>query len=154
MSKTKPKKVKETKPPENVQELFADVNVTMKTGHLTKDAEVVAEGKYAKIRFATNKQYETQDGKVKTNTNYFNALVSSNLTEAYDLAKTLKKGDWIYTKGEDSTKSFDTPQGYKQTACTIFAYQLVLKKEKNVEPANVNAEPIIEVSKEPEAIPA
>ena len=66
----------------------------MKSGHLTKDAEVVAEGKYAKIRFASNKEYETPEGEVKTNTNYFDALISSNLTDAFELAQTLKKGDW------------------------------------------------------------
>ncbi|MEP1782106.1 single-stranded DNA-binding protein [Reichenbachiella sp.] len=153
MSKTKPKK-EETQSPESVQELFADTNVTMKSGHLTKDSEIVGDGKYAKIRFATNKQYQPPEGEVKTNTNYFNALISSNLTEAFELAKTLKKGDWIYAKGEDSTKSFDTPEGYKQTACTIFAYHLILKKEKASEPANDNVEPTLEVSKEPEAIPA
>lgn len=153
MSKTKPKK-EETQTPESVQELFADVNVTMKSGHLTKDAEVVAEGKYAKIRFATNKQYQTPDDEVKTITNYFDALISSNLTESFELAKTLKKGDWIYAKGEDSTKSFDTPEGYKKTASTIFAYHLVRKKAKDSELANDNTKPSLEISKEPEAIPA
>ena len=68
---------------------------------------------------------------MKTNTNYFDALVSVHLKEAFALAKELKKGDWIYLKGEDSTKSFDTPEGYKKTASTIFAYHVVLKKEKN-----------------------
>ena len=152
MSKAKPKK-EETQVTESVQELFADTNVSMKSGHCVKDAEVVGDGKYAKIRFATNKQYETPDGEIKTNTNYFNALISSNLTDAFELAKTLKKGDWIYAKGEDSTKSFDTPEGYKKTECTIFAYHLVLKKEK-AETVNDNVEPALEVSNKPEAIPA
>ncbi|MCG8533231.1 MAG: hypothetical protein MI749_21600, partial [Desulfovibrionales bacterium] len=67
----------------------------------------------------------------KTTTNYFNALVSANLKDAFDTAKSLKKGDWVYLKGEDVTKSFDTPEGYKQTASTIFAYKVVLKKEKS-----------------------
>lgn len=145
MSKTKKE---ETQSPESVQELFADTNVSMKSGHLTRDAEIVGDGKYAKIRFATNKQYQTPDGEIKTNTNYFNALISNNLTEVFELAKTLKKGDWIYAKGEDSTKSFDTPEGYKQTACTIFAYHLVLKKEKDGQSDGVEA------SNQPEAIPA
>ncbi|MEP2025828.1 MAG: single-stranded DNA-binding protein [Reichenbachiella sp.] len=106
----------------------------MKSGHLVKDAEIVGDGKYVKLRFASNKQFENpHDGEIKTNTNYFNALISYHLKEAFDLAKDFKKGDWIYLKGEDSTRSFDTPEGYKQTACTIFAYHVVLKKEKNNE---------------------
>ena len=136
------------------QELFADTNVTMKSGHLVKDAEVIADGKYAKFRFASNKEYETPDGEVKTNTNYFNTLVSSNLTEVFEVAKKLKKGDWIYTKGEDSTKSFDTPEGYKQTASTIFAYHVVLKKGKDSKPSNGHREVQTKASTKPEAIPA
>ena len=111
--------------------LFSDINVTMKSGHLVKDPETVGNGKYIKLRFATNREFRTSEGEVKTNTNYFNALVSANLKEAFPVAKKLKKGDWIYLKGEDSTRSFDTPEGYKQTASTIFAYHVVLKKEKN-----------------------
>ena len=129
MSKTKTK-TEETKTANTNQELFSDTNVTMKSGHLVKDPEVISDVKFAKIRFASNKQYQTPEGEIRTNTNYFNALVSSNLTEAFAVAKDLKKGDWVYLKGEDSTKSFDTPEGYKQTASTIFAYKVVLKKKK------------------------
>ncbi|MEO9474610.1 MAG: single-stranded DNA-binding protein [Cyclobacteriaceae bacterium] len=111
------------------EQLFTDTNVTMKSGHLVKDAEVVGDGKFVKMRIASNKQYKTSEGEIATNTNYFNALVSSNLAESFDKAKAFKKGDWVYLKGEDSTRSFDTPEGYKQTASTIFAYHVVLKKE-------------------------
>ena len=68
-----------------------------------------------------NKEYLDAKGEMQSTTNYFNALVSSNLTEAFDVARNLKKGDWIYIKGEDSGQSFDTPEGYKQTAVTTFA---------------------------------
>ncbi|GEM_PF-3422730 len=114
------------------EKLFADTNITMKSGHLVKDPVIVGDGKYAKIRIASNKEYQTADGKIKTNTNYFNALVSSNLEEAFEKTTSFKKGDWVYLKGEDSTKSFDTPEGYKQTASTIFAYHVVLKKQAKV----------------------
>jgi len=151
MSKPNPKPKTEETAENSTKELFADTNVTMKSGHLVKDAEIVGEGKYAKIRFASNKQYEV-DGEIKTNTNYFDALISSNLTEAFDLAKSLKKGDWAYFKGEDSTRSFDTPEGYKKTASTIFAYYAVLKKEKsNQHPTNDNPTPS---PTKPEAVPA
>ncbi|MAE86201.1 MAG: hypothetical protein CMB80_25935 [Flammeovirgaceae bacterium] len=135
MSKAKtnePKKDEVQKPEGENQDLFADINVTMKSGHLVKDAEVIAEGKYAKFRIAGNKQYMA-DGEIKTITNYFNVMVSSNLTDAFETAQEFKKGDWVYAKGEDSTKSFDTPQGYKQTASTIFAYEVFLKKPKEDE---------------------
>lgn len=115
---------------ETDQQLFTDTNITMKSGHLVKDAEILKDGKFAKIRFASNKEYLTSDGEIKTTANYFNALVSNNLKDAFEVAKSLKKGDWVYLKGEDSTKSFDTVEGYKQTASTIFAYKVVLKKEK------------------------
>ena len=131
MTKPKPKPKAEEKPEIEEEQLFADTNVTMKSGHLTKDAEIVGDGKYAKIRFAGNKQYKTSDGEIKTNTNYYNALISSNLVDAFDLACSLKKGDWVYVKGEDSTRSFDTPEGYKQTASTIFAYHVVKKEKKS-----------------------
>ncbi len=129
MSKTKTKTKTTQKSPES-QELFADTNITMKSGHLVRDAKIVSEGRYAKIRIATNKQYKTSDGEIKTITNYFNALVSSNLKDAFAIAQNLKKGDWAYVKGEDITKSFDTPEGYKQTGSTIFAYKVALKKAK------------------------
>ncbi|MEQ9221137.1 MAG: single-stranded DNA-binding protein [Cyclobacteriaceae bacterium] len=116
-------------------QLFADTNITMKSGRLTRDPEIVGDGKYVKVRIASNKQYEV-DGEIKTNTNYFNVMVSSNLNEAFELTKSFKKGDWAYFKGEDSTKPFDTPEGYKQTASTIFAYHAVLKKEKTPEQSN------------------
>ncbi|MEQ8470024.1 MAG: single-stranded DNA-binding protein [Marinoscillum sp.] len=124
--------------PVETQNLFADTNVSMKSGHLVKDAEEIAEGKFIKIRIATNKQYLDANNEVQTTTNYFNALVSQNLKEAFETAKSLKKGDWIYLKGEDNTQSFDTAEGYKQTASTLFAYKVVLKKEK-AEPVTSDA---------------
>ena len=140
MSKTKPEtELKTTESDKPEKDLFADINVTMKTGHLVKDAALVSEGKYAKIRFASNKEYLDPNDEVKTTTNYFNALVSANLKDAFDTAKSLKKGDWVYLKGEDVTKSFDTPEGYKQTASTIFAYKVVLKKEKAATDESVEA---------------
>ena len=131
MTKTQtPTPVKKTVPTTDKNKteiLFADTNISMKSGHLTRDAETVGDGKYVKMRLACNKKY-TKDGEVKNNTNYFNAMISFHLTEAFDLAKSLKKGDWVYLKGEDSTRSFDTPEGYKKTANTIFAYHLTLKQ--------------------------
>ena len=108
--------------------LFADTNISMKSGRLVKDAELIADGRFLKIRLASNKQYENGD-EVKSITNYFNILISSNLSKAFDVAKNLKKGDWAYFKGEDSSKSFDTPEGYKQTAITTYAYHVTKKKE-------------------------
>lgn len=122
----KTKAPKQTQTPK--EELFADTNITMKTGHLVRDAEMVADGKFIKLRIASNKQYYGDDNQIMTQTNYFNALVSINLKEAFAIAESLQKGDWVYLKGEDSTKSFDTPEGYKQTASTIFAYKVALKK--------------------------
>lgn len=129
---------------DNLQELFADTNISMKSGNMVSDAELIADGKFVKLRFATNKQYVGADNEIKTNVNYFNALVSSNLTEAFEIAKDLKKGDWIYIKGEDSTQSFDTAEGYKQTSSTIFAYKVVLKKQKDTATqANIETTPTI-----------
>lgn len=65
---------------DNLQELFADTNISMKSGNMVSDAELIADGKFVKLRFATNKQYVGADNEIKTNVNYFNALVSSNLT--------------------------------------------------------------------------
>ncbi|MDW3210296.1 MAG: single-stranded DNA-binding protein [Reichenbachiella sp.] len=119
---------------ENQNELFADTNISMKSGRLVKDAELIANGKFVRMRLATNKQYESDDG-VKTLVNYFNVLVSSNLTDAFAQAKDLKKGDWAYIKGEDNSKSVDTAEGYKETAVTTFAYKVTKKKAvQNNEP--------------------
>ncbi|MEQ9264170.1 MAG: single-stranded DNA-binding protein [Balneolaceae bacterium] len=122
---------------ENQEKLFADTNISMKSGRLVKDAELVAEGRYVKFRIGTNKQYE-QDGEVKNLVNYFNVLVSHNLEEAFNIAKELKKGDWVYVKGEDSSKSVDTPEGHKETSVTTFAWKVVKKstsEETNPVPA-------------------
>ncbi len=117
-----------TKAKEN---LFADTNISQKSGHLTKDVELIAEGKFAKFRIASNKEYiDSQSGEVKTVTNYFNILVSANLTDAFNSSKDLKKGDWVYLKGEDSTRPIDTMEGYKDTGVTTFAYKVVLKRAK------------------------
>ena len=157
--KTEPKKQKPSNEnasldlKEETKDLFADINVTMKSGHLTKDAETVGDGKYAKLRIASNKQYEVE-GEIKTNTNYFDALISSNLEEAFELASSFKKGDWIYLKGEDSTKSFDTPEGYKKTASTIFAYHVVLKKEKEVQKSANDNENTAKQSNDLQVVPA
>jgi len=110
----------------NQDNLFADTNISMKSGRLVKDAELIADGKFVKFRLASNKQYLDNE-EVKTLTNYFNILVSSNLTDAFNIAKDLKKGEWAYIKGEDNAKSFDTPEGYKQTAITTFAYKVTKK---------------------------
>lgn len=141
---------KPTQKPENtsqstdLKDLFADINISMKTGHLVKDSEIVGDGRYVRMRLATNKEYLDSNENVQSKTNYFSIMVSKNLTEAFDLALTFKKGDWVYVKGEDSTRSFDTPEGYKQTASTIFAYKVSLKKRpepkavKQPQPAPAN----------------
>jgi single-stranded DNA-binding protein len=130
MENKKTKRTTTAKQTEATEKLFADTNVSMKTGRVVFDANLIGNGKFAKIRIATNKQYLDKDNNIQTNVNYFNALVSSNLTNAFEVAKILKKGDWVYLKGEDSTQNFDTPEGYKKTETTIFAYKVVLKKEK------------------------
>ncbi|MEQ9230485.1 MAG: hypothetical protein RIF46_07355, partial [Cyclobacteriaceae bacterium] len=76
MSKTKTK-TEETQTETKQDNLFADTNISMKSGRLVKDAELIADGKFVKFRLATNKQYES-DGDVKTLVNYFNILVSKN----------------------------------------------------------------------------
>lgn len=130
MSKTTPETTK-TEPNKAKEDLFADTNISMKSGHLTKDAELIAEGKFIKFRIAANKEYiDPQNGEVQTIANYFNVMVSANLTDAFKIAKDLKKGDWAYIKGEDSTRSIDTIEGYKDTGVTTFAYKVVLKKPK------------------------
>lgn len=115
---------------QNQDELFADTNISMKSGRLVKDAETVAEGKFIKFRLASNKQYLDQNEQVQAVTNYFNILVSSNLKDSFEVAQGLKKGEWVYIKGEDNSKSFDTPEGYKQTAITTFAYKVTKKKDE------------------------
>ncbi|WP_170827419.1 single-stranded DNA-binding protein [Roseivirga sp. 4D4] len=121
------------------EDLFADTNITQRSGRLTKDAELIKDGKFVKFRIASNKEYiDTQSGELKTTTNYFNALVSNNLTDAFNVAQELKKGDWVYFKGEDATRSIDTVEGYKETGVTTFAYKVVLKKPKLETTANSN----------------
>ena len=123
------KETKTTKSQQQEKTLFADTNITWKSGRLVRDAEIVSEGKFAKIILANNKEY--RDGEqVKTLTNYFDVLVSQNLKDTFNTAKDLKKGDWIYLKGNDSTRPIDTLQGYKENVLTIYAYEVGLKKSK------------------------
>lgn len=126
----------EQNPDQQEVKLFSDTNISMKSGRLTRDAQLTNEGKFVRFQLACNKQYEA-DGEIKTTTSYFSVLVSQNLKEAFDIAKDLKKGEWAYIKGNDSSKSFDTPEGYKQTAVTTYAYLVSAKKqnEQSPEPA-------------------
>lgn len=124
MSNTEPNETQST------ENLFADTNISMKSGHLVKDAELIGDGKFAKFRIATNKEFLDTKDEVQNMANYFNIIVSSNLKDAFAIAQDLKKGDWVYIKGEDSSRSIDTVEGYKDTAVTTFAYKVVLKKEK------------------------
>jgi len=119
-------------------DLFADTNISQKSGRLTKDVELIGEDKYAKFRIATNKEFLDTKGDVQNVTNYFNIIVSSNLSDAFGIAKNLKKGDWVYIKGEDNSRSIDTVEGYKDTGVTTFAYKVVLKKPKPNQEANSN----------------
>ena len=123
--------------------LFADTNISMKSGRLTRDATILSEGKFAKVTIACNEQYLDADNEVKSKTNYFNALVSSNLTDAFETVKDLKKGDWIYLKGKDATQSFDTPEGYKKTETTMFAYKVTLKKQNSSDQTQDDQQPAV-----------
>ena len=123
--------------------LFADTNISMKSGRLTRDATILSEGKFAKVTIACNEQYLDADNEVKSKTNYFNALVSSNLTDAFETVKDLKKGDWIYLKGKDATQSFDTPEGYKKTETTMFAYKVTLKKQNGSDQDQNDQQPAV-----------
>ena len=129
MSKTKTNETVTNQPIKTKEDLFADSNYTQKTGHLTKDPELVKGGQFVKFRIASNKEY-LDGSEVKTIVNYFNILVSQNLTDAFETAQTFKKGDWVFVKGEDHTRSIDTIQGYKDTAVTTFAYHVGLRKLK------------------------
>ncbi len=124
---------KQTTTQQNTEEakLFADTNVSVKSGRLVRDAEQISDGKFIKLRISTNKQYLDANKEIQTTTNYFNALVSSNLTEAFNTAKDLKKGDWIYLRGEDHTQPFDSLEGYRKAETTIFAYKVGVKNEIN-----------------------
>lgn len=151
MSKTDKKQPEQPKSPEEI-ELFADINVNMKSGHLVRDAELVKNGQFVKIRIASNQQYLGENNEPKNITDYFNILVSRNLQEAYNIAKDLKKGDWAYFKGKDHSKSFDTPEGYKQTGSTLFAYKATLKRQagsKEDQPQNAPG-----IKDDPSAAPA
>ena len=123
--------------------LFADTNISMKSGRLTRDATILSEGKFAKVTIACNEQYLDDDNEVKYKTNSFNALVSSNLTDAFETVKDLKKGDWIYLKGKDATQSFDTPEGYKKTETTMFAYKVTLKKQNGSDQDQNDQQPAV-----------
>ncbi|MFY0689064.1 MAG: single-stranded DNA-binding protein [Cyclobacteriaceae bacterium] len=132
MSKTTKTTATEQNQNDDQQEaLFADTNITWKSGNLVRDPELVADGAYLKLRIAANKQFKNKEGELKTNTNYFNVLVSSKLEKVFSVATEFKKGDWIFLKGEDGTKSIDTLQGYKETACTIYPFEVGLKKAKS-----------------------
>lgn len=111
------------------KKFFSDTNLSMKTGNLVRDAELVGDGRYIKICIATNKQYLSENGEVQTTTNYFNILVSNKLEKAYAAAKDLCKGDWIFIRGEDGTQLFDDAKGYKQNSSTIFAFEVELRKK-------------------------
>jgi len=121
--------------------LFSDTNVSMKSGRLTRSAEILSEGKYVKITIACNEQYLDAKDEVQTKTNYFNALVSSNLTDAFEAARDLKKGDWVYLKGKDATQSFDTAEGYRKNETTIFVYKVALKRPSTSDSTQESQQP-------------
>lgn len=126
--------------------LFADINVSMKSGHMVRDAETIADGRFVKLTIASNKQFLDSNKELQTNTNYFNALISSKLSKTFEKAQDFKKGDWVYIKGEDQTQSFDTPQGYRKSETTIFAYHVDLKKAKAQNSGNTVGEAAPEVA--------
>lgn len=140
MSKTKTEPKKETETKKEVSKLFADTNYTTKSGKLLKDPILISDGKFAKIIFSSTKEYLDKNEEVKTTTNYFNALVSSNLENAFETTKTLKEGDLIYLKGEDRTRLVDTIEGYKETALTIHVNKIGLKKVNGNQPSNQDAD--------------
>jgi len=112
------------------KKLFADTNINKKTGRLARDPELVADGQFIKLQLANNKEYLDSNGEIKTTTNWFDVLVSSNLKTAFPVAQNLKQGDWIFAQGEDSSQSFDSAEGYKKTGNVIYAYKVVLRKAK------------------------
>ena len=112
------------------EQLFADTNISMKSGRIVFDPEIISDGNFIKFRLASNKQYKDAEGNIQEVVNYFNILVSANL-KAFETAKELKKGDWVYIKGEDSSQYIDTAEGYKQNAVTTFAWKVVKKRVLN-----------------------
>lgn len=134
------------------QKLFKDTNVSLKSGLLTRDPETVSEGQYIRLSIASNKQYKDGNGQIKTMTNFFNALVSKNIEKAYNTAKNFKKGDWVYLKGEDNSQSFDTAEGYKKLANTIFAYHVVLKKEGKLSEIGSKQESVLATEEKPQIV--
>lgn len=130
---------------DSLKVVFADTNVSMKTGRLVKDPEPYQDGKFIKFTIAGNKKYEYPDGTEKTFTNYFNAIVARTYSDAYGIAKDLKKGDWVYLRGEDNSFSFKTDDGEKQNSNTIFIYQLALKGRPGEPVADTSDDPDLTV---------
>lgn len=141
MSKSTTKQTTKTQTQEQKQKLFADTNISMKSGRLTRDAEILSDGKFAKVSIASNEQYLDAQKQVQTRTSYFNALVSNNLTDAFEIAQNLKKGDWVYLRGKDSTQNFDSAEGYRKSETTMFAYKVVLKKANNADQTDNSPQP-------------
>ena len=134
MSKNKKAQTTQTQAQAEEKKLYTDINLTWKSGRLVRDAEIIANGKFVRFTLANNYEYKEQGSEeVKTLTNWFNILVSKKKEGAFSAAKGLKKGEWVYLKGNDSTRSVDTLQGYKENVATIYAFEISVKNEKQQE---------------------
>ena len=94
------------------------------------------------FRIATNRYYkDPNSGEFKTDSNYFSVVVWRKLAER---CSSLKKGSAVLIEGSLSSRSWDSPQGRRNTVEIVARRVQFLDKQvsedEEVEPAKVEEE--------------
>lgn len=103
------------------------VNKVIIVGRIGKDPEVrhLESGKsVASFSVATSERYKDKNGNKKENTEWFNVVLWSPLSEVAE--KYLKKGDQVYIEGKLSTRSYEAKDGGKRYITEVVGRELVM----------------------------
>jgi len=108
------------------------VNKAIILGNLTRDPEMrytPSGNAVTSFAVATNRQWSTDDGSTKEDTEFHNIVAWNKLAEL--CSQLLKKGTKVYIEGRLQTRSWDDAKGLKHYKTEIVADDMIVLTSKS-----------------------
>src|SRR2546423_4830057 len=130
------------------------LNCVQRIGNLTRDPELryTASGRpVCSIGLATNRQWKTENGERKEDTEFHNLVVWGKLAEIS--SQYLRKGMKAYFQGRVQTRSYTAADGTQKYATEIIAEDMMMLFQRSIGSKTKDASVLHSPTQQPQAEP-